>query len=162
YTHRVIRQLEHQVSLSASLTHRLALLEVELGTLARIVETLRNASAGGPGPDQPRSHPPDAAGGFPPPRAPARPRPHPPPGPPPAGTPGPRGPPAGPPAGRGGGGGGGPGRGSRAPGERRGGPTGPGRGSSPPAGPGGVFPARPGPCRPPTHSSGSRRSGPGS
>jgi PAS domain S-box-containing protein len=43
YTHRVIRQLEHQVGLSASLTRRLALLEVELGILARMVETLKRS-----------------------------------------------------------------------------------------------------------------------
>jgi PAS domain S-box-containing protein len=44
YTHRVIRQLEHQVSLSASLTRRLGLLEVELGILARVVETLKKST----------------------------------------------------------------------------------------------------------------------
>jgi PAS domain S-box-containing protein len=42
YTHRVIRQLEHQVNLSANLTRRVALLEAELGILARVVETLKN------------------------------------------------------------------------------------------------------------------------
>jgi CheY-like chemotaxis protein len=42
YTHRIIRQLEHQVTLSGQMTRRLALLEVELGILARIVETLKN------------------------------------------------------------------------------------------------------------------------
>jgi PAS domain S-box-containing protein len=42
YTHRVIRQLEHHVELTVNLTHRLALLEAELGILARIVETLKN------------------------------------------------------------------------------------------------------------------------
>ena len=41
YTHRVIRQLEHQVSLSTTLTRRLGLLETELAILARIVDTLK-------------------------------------------------------------------------------------------------------------------------
>lgn len=45
YTHRVIRQLEQQMSLSANLTRRLALLEAELGILARIVETLKDPAA---------------------------------------------------------------------------------------------------------------------
>jgi PAS domain S-box-containing protein len=42
YKHRVIRQLEHQVGLSANLTRRLALLEAELGILGRILETLKD------------------------------------------------------------------------------------------------------------------------
>jgi PAS domain S-box-containing protein len=45
YTHRIIRQLEHQVGLSAGLTRRLALLEAELGILARILETIKSTTA---------------------------------------------------------------------------------------------------------------------
>lgn len=44
YTHRVIRQLEHHVGLSAQLTRRLALLEAELGILGRVVETLKQST----------------------------------------------------------------------------------------------------------------------
>jgi PAS domain S-box-containing protein len=45
YTHRVVRQIEQQVSLSTLLTRRLALLEAELGILARVGETLKNSAA---------------------------------------------------------------------------------------------------------------------
>jgi PAS domain S-box-containing protein len=44
YTHRVVRQLEQRVSLNATLTHRLARLEAELGILARVVETLQSTT----------------------------------------------------------------------------------------------------------------------
>jgi PAS domain S-box-containing protein len=45
YVHRVIRQLEGQVNLCGTLTRRLALLEAELGILARMVETLKRTVA---------------------------------------------------------------------------------------------------------------------
>jgi PAS domain S-box-containing protein len=44
YTHRVIRQLEHQVGVSAGLARRLALLEAEFGILGRVVETLKTTA----------------------------------------------------------------------------------------------------------------------
>jgi PAS domain S-box-containing protein len=45
YTYRVVRQLEHQVGLSAALTRRLAMLEAELGILTRVVESFNAPSA---------------------------------------------------------------------------------------------------------------------
>ncbi len=42
YTHRLIRQLEHQVSLKASLAQRLSMREAELTILAGLTETLKN------------------------------------------------------------------------------------------------------------------------
>jgi PAS domain S-box-containing protein len=45
YTHRVVRQLEHQAGLGVTLGRRLALLEAELGILAHVVETLQDTSA---------------------------------------------------------------------------------------------------------------------
>jgi PAS domain S-box-containing protein len=45
YTHRVLRQLEHQAGLGVMLARRMALLEAELGILARVVETLQGTQA---------------------------------------------------------------------------------------------------------------------
>jgi PAS domain S-box-containing protein len=45
YTYRVLRQLEHQIGRSATLTRRLARVEAELGILARVVETLKSTTA---------------------------------------------------------------------------------------------------------------------
>src|SRR5262249_19337769 len=44
YTRRVIQQLERQVSLSAQLGRRLAMLEAKLGILGRILETLETSA----------------------------------------------------------------------------------------------------------------------
>jgi PAS domain S-box-containing protein len=45
YTHRVIRELEYQVSCSSKLARRLAMLEAKLGILGRILDTLEVHSA---------------------------------------------------------------------------------------------------------------------
>ncbi len=45
YTHRVIRQLEHQVRLSSNLSQRLAILRAELSILGRILETIDRSPA---------------------------------------------------------------------------------------------------------------------
>jgi PAS domain S-box-containing protein len=45
YTHRIIRQLERQVTLNSSLTHRVGLLEAELAILAGFAEAVESGQA---------------------------------------------------------------------------------------------------------------------